>query len=124
MVKILEFSNKLSIESQYFKTTNMIKITINLAKKHLSDQRRLISFSSQNDERETTHTQNETEKASQGRYGTEFEEHISQIFNLENLAGLPKDLKWAFYYLNNFNLTKNQDFSQLQTQDTKIQLGK
>lgn len=45
---------------------------------------------------------------SKGKIDERAENLFDNVYNLDSLAGLPKDLKWAFLNLNKHNLTQKQ----------------
>ena len=50
------------------------------------------------------------------------EDSQNEVYNLESLAGLPKEIKWAFHHLNKHNQTKRQSVdSVMSSSDTDIQ---
>ncbi|CAI2371364.1 unnamed protein product [Moneuplotes crassus] len=86
LAKILDFG-KCIVTAQFDTIEKQVHIKIDLQQPVLKNQRRNLTCS---------FSQSQTS------------ETVGGVYNLENLAGLPKKIKWAFCDLNKFNKTKKK----------------
>lgn len=86
LAKILDFG-KCIVTAQFDTVEKQVHIKIDLQQRVLKNQRRNLTCS---------FSQSQTS------------ETVGGVYNLENLAGLPKKIKWAFCNLNKFNKTKKK----------------
>ena len=96
-------SRLLKIESIYNPQSSGISIAITLGDKVLLDKRRELT-----EWNKLSSAENEVQT-----------QKLHGYYNLESLGGMPKELKWAFFYLNKYNLTKHLYIEELHNKSSE-----